>query len=40
MFWDIYTPYRTRVQGMPEPDQVLIPEDMHSKAWRFYIEQG
>jgi peptide/nickel transport system substrate-binding protein len=39
MFWDIYTPYRTRVQGMPEPEAVRIPEDMHAKAFRFYIGQ-
>ena len=39
MFWDIYTPFRTRVQGMPEPEQVQTPEEMHAKAWRFFIEE-
>ena len=40
MFWDIYSPYRVRVQGMPEPEQVQAPDDMLSKAWRFYIDEA
>jgi len=40
MFWDTYTPYRVRVQGMPPVDQVRTPDDMLSKAFRFYIDEA
>lgn len=41
MYWDIYTPYRTRVQGMPDPEAVQNPDDMLSKALGFWVgEQG
>jgi len=40
MYWDIFTPFRTRVQGLPTPEETLTPEEVYVNSKDFWVEES